>query len=165
MCRLYHILLHGTALCSEARYAYILACKGSYVYVPINHSIHLWAHFIFYRMMISSLYALLWYWHNQYGISWHDSLGSPKFRARHGATCRGGQWCTHLLGKGVYVTSMLTAGHSTLGRNHSDPPTQLSGRKILLTPVYYYFNPKSLVFIHNLSHHQAHKTQDRCGHH
>ena len=54
-----------------ARYAYILACKGSYV--PINHSIHTWAHFILYM----TSYVLLWHWHDQYGISWHDSLGSP----------------------------------------------------------------------------------------
>jgi hypothetical protein len=73
---------------------HILACKGSYV--PINHSIHTWAHFLLYR----TLYFLLWHWHDQYGISSHDSLGSPSLglpRTTNGAnSCWGKGYMSHL---------------------------------------------------------------------
>ena len=59
----------------------------------------------------------------------------------------------------------LTTGHHILWYNPLIPSTQWSERAILLTPECYYFNPHRLVFIHDVSQHQAVPTnRDWCGH-
>ena len=76
--------------------------------------------------------------------------GLPQSNLPKGANDANSYW-----GKGInivylYITTLI-------------PSTQLSGRAILL--LYYYFNPHSLVIMHDSSQHQAHKNRDRCGHH
>jgi len=82
---------------------HILACKGAYV--PINHSIHTWAHFLLYR----TLYVLLWHWHDQYGISWHDSLGSPSLGLTTEQPAEGTNGAHSCWGKG-YMSHLCLLG-------------------------------------------------------